>query len=269
MTDHYKTIGVDYDATEESIRRAFRSLVKKYHPDRNERRQKWADQQMKVLLAANRVLSNTTLRAVYDRQHGITHARQKAAAAAKYRAHAGHVSTAAEHILDCLLSGKARGAVEEYERLLRTSERFELSDHLSLRDWVDAKFLLAEQYERHKEYDKALDLYESLYNDERARQRYSHFVHEVRDRILHLCCRRLAPGKNPETAARCFMRALALELTRGKRAFLHKKLAECHLAAGDEASARTQLAVAFKLKSDLKGAGKICARLKVDQASPA
>lgn len=261
MSDHYGILGVEYNATAEDIRKAFRRLIKKCHPDRNERRQKWAEQQAKLLLEANRVLSDTNQRAVYDRHRGIAHARQKAEAAAKYRPYTGRTETAAERILDCLLSGKARNAVEEYERLIQATEQFDLSNHLSLRDWVDAKFLLAEQYERHKEYAKALDLYESLYNDERARKRYSHFVHEVRDRILTLCCRRLAPGKDPKTAAHCFMRALALDLTRAKRSFLHKKLAECHLASGDEETARAQLAIAFELKPDLKGAGKICGRL--------
>jgi len=202
MSDHYKTLGINYNASDEDIRRAFRSLVKKYHPDRNAQRKKWADQQIKNLLEANRVLSDQQKRAVYDRRRGITHARQKAEATAKYRPHTTRAATAAEHILDCLLSGKARQAVEEYGRLTQLDRRFDLSEHLPLRDWVDTKFLLAEQYERHKEYSKALDLYESLYNDERAKQRYTHFAHEVRDRILNLCCRRLAPGKLPSQKTR-------------------------------------------------------------------
>ena len=33
--DYYKVLGVDKNATQEEIRKAYRQLSKKYHPDRN------------------------------------------------------------------------------------------------------------------------------------------------------------------------------------------------------------------------------------------
>ena len=33
MTDYYKILGVDHDASEDDIRKAYRKMSRKYHPD--------------------------------------------------------------------------------------------------------------------------------------------------------------------------------------------------------------------------------------------
>ena len=53
---------------------------------------------------------------------------------------------------------------------------------------MDCKFLLAEEYQRRSEFERALAMYEELYHSEQARRRFSYFAHELRDRILHVCC---------------------------------------------------------------------------------
>lgn len=35
-TDHYQTLGLTHDATQEEIKQAYRRLAKQYHPDRSE-----------------------------------------------------------------------------------------------------------------------------------------------------------------------------------------------------------------------------------------
>lgn len=271
MLDHYQILGVSRDASKDQIKRAFRAMAKKYHPDRNASRSQWATAHMKRVIEANGILSNSDRRAAYDRRHNLLHARvhYKSNLRPKGRPEGDSPRVQAEAILYDLLSGHPAQAVENYERLVRDNGGFDLSRHLELRDWVDCKFLIAEQYEtraaqrasrssRRADHEKALLLYEELYHSDQARRRASYLGHEVGDRILRLCCREIPRSLSPAAAAHYYIRALALELPRARKAFLHKKIAECHLAVGDMESARRQLAIAFQLKPDLKGAAKIC-----------
>jgi len=67
MTDHYKTLGVSRTATQEEIKRAYRKLSKKYHPDANSGNQKAAEVFILVSQAYS-VLSDEKKRAEYERQ---------------------------------------------------------------------------------------------------------------------------------------------------------------------------------------------------------
>ena len=62
--DYYEVLGIDRNATEEKIKRAFRKLAFKYHPDRN--REDGAEEKFKEINEAYEVLSNPDKRAAYD-----------------------------------------------------------------------------------------------------------------------------------------------------------------------------------------------------------
>ncbi len=62
--DYYQTLGVARDATAEDIRKAFRKLARKYHPDVS--READAEQRMQEVNEANAVLSDPEKRAAYD-----------------------------------------------------------------------------------------------------------------------------------------------------------------------------------------------------------
>ncbi|MCP5277372.1 MAG: DnaJ domain-containing protein [Thiobacillus sp.] len=62
--DYYETLGVPRDATAEDIKKAFRKLARKYHPDVS--KEKDADARMKDVNEAYAVLSDTEKRAAYD-----------------------------------------------------------------------------------------------------------------------------------------------------------------------------------------------------------
>jgi curved DNA-binding protein len=64
--DYYKILGVDRKASEDDIRKAYRDLAKKYHPDRNPG-DKQAEERFKDINEAYQVLSDQQKRNVYDR----------------------------------------------------------------------------------------------------------------------------------------------------------------------------------------------------------
>ncbi|MDR2451437.1 MAG: DnaJ domain-containing protein [Candidatus Accumulibacter sp.] len=63
--DYYRTLGVERGATAEEIKKAFRRLARKYHPDVSKETD--AEQRMQEINEAHAVLSDPEKRAAYDR----------------------------------------------------------------------------------------------------------------------------------------------------------------------------------------------------------
>ena len=66
--DYYKTLGIPKSATDKDIKKAYRKLARKYHPDLNPN-DKVAEKKFKEINEANEVLSNSENRKRYD-QYG-------------------------------------------------------------------------------------------------------------------------------------------------------------------------------------------------------
>jgi len=66
-TDYYKILNVNKNASESEIKKAYRKLAMKYHPDRN-KGDKSAEEMFKKISEAYAVLSDKEKREQYDTQ---------------------------------------------------------------------------------------------------------------------------------------------------------------------------------------------------------
>lgn len=66
MKDYYETLGVPENASAAEVKRAFRNLAFKYHPDKNPGHEAEAETKFKQINEAYAVLSDSTLRSRYD-----------------------------------------------------------------------------------------------------------------------------------------------------------------------------------------------------------
>lgn len=64
-TDYYKELGVSKDASQDEVKRAFRKLAAKYHPDKNPGN-KQAEERFKAVNRANEVIGDPKKRSLYD-----------------------------------------------------------------------------------------------------------------------------------------------------------------------------------------------------------
>lgn len=66
MKDYYKILGVDKNATDDQLKKAYRHLAMKYHPDRNLDNPKAAEEKFKEAKEAYEVLSDPQKRQMFD-----------------------------------------------------------------------------------------------------------------------------------------------------------------------------------------------------------
>ena len=71
--DYYAILGVEKTANDDELKKAYRKLAKKYHPDANPDNKKEAEAKFKEVNEAYEVLSNPDKRRMYDQFVQLTH----------------------------------------------------------------------------------------------------------------------------------------------------------------------------------------------------
>ena len=67
LKDYYRILGVNRDASAQDIKKAFRQLALRYHPDRNHDNMKQAEEKFKKINEAYEVLGDEQKKRQYDR----------------------------------------------------------------------------------------------------------------------------------------------------------------------------------------------------------
>ncbi len=75
MINYYSILGITQEATSIEIKKAYRSLAKKYHPDTNPNN-KVAQEKFTTITAAYEVLSDEKKRQEYDKKFNLKNTRQ-------------------------------------------------------------------------------------------------------------------------------------------------------------------------------------------------
>lgn len=265
--NYYETLGVRSEAKTEEIKRSYRKLAKKFHPDRHPGRTKWAEENFRAIIRAYDVLRDPTRRSEHDRELSRLKQSQEREAIDPLRdnleSRPDDSYAQARLTLYELLNENDKKAIEIYELQLQRDSKFDLADHLDPKDWLDCEFLLGEAYERAGRWREALRFYEHVFNEEKDDPK-RYFLDLVKEKIRDIYTKRLARRSQPLQAVAIYQKVLNLGIQKKTEAYIHKKIAEAFHKAGLAEKAISHLETAFRLEPKLKGAQKICEKLGVD-----
>jgi len=257
LINYYQVLQVQEGSDRAEIRNSFRKLAKKYHPDKTKANGISSEGKIKLLIKAYKTLTDSKKRIHYDTQLQSNNIRIRdfyyrenpKRGSGKY-----DLRSQAKMVLNDLLNKNGPLAVKNYERLKEENKEFELLAFLNLKDYLDCKFLLAEEYEKQGHYELAFKMYEYVYQEENGNPARKHFLEEIKERIIRLSCKKLIKLMQPDAAITYLSRALNLKLSKNEEAFIYKKIADCYVASGEWDNALEKFNKALSLCPNLKGA---------------
>lgn len=265
MLNYYDILEVHQEVSTEEIKRSFRTLIKKYHPDIHGPNKLWAESKAKIIIQAYKTLSDSITREQYDRQHRHILQSNRAPRSAKKKdttTETDDIQARVRLVFVNLLNGHTNLAIENYERLLKDCNGVDFFLHLNHRDYIDCKFLLAEAYEKLGKYAAAIELYEFILERGKNSSHRRHLIHEIKERVRNIYCRNLARYASPEKALGYYEKVLKLNLYKNENAFIYKKMAECFLKMKEYENALKHLNIALSLKPNLQGVNKLKTALR-------
>jgi len=262
QVDYYRILDVESTASESEIKRSYRRLAKKYHPDLHPDQREWAQGQFKTISEAYQVLGDPQRREAYDLRHRHF-ARKEPRSRPPGWPWEDEIQKTARTILNGLLQQNRDEALRLYEALKERSGLPDPLARLEARDYIDCKFLLGEAYEGAGQLDTALELFEEVFEEERDEPRLRCYFGVIIDKLRRAYGSRLSAAPDPDSARYFYEKALYLESTNGNRAELHKRMAEVLLGLGHPEDAKQFLEKAFQANPKLKGVQRISSKLNL------
>ncbi len=265
MINYYQVLHVQEGSDRDEIKDSFRKLVKKYHPDKNRANGISSEDKIKLLIKAYKTLTDAEKRVHYDNQlqnENIKDFYYDEKVETERDRNKYDLKSRAKIVLDDLLNKNGFQAVKNYERLKEENKGFQLVDFLGLKDYLDCKFLLAEEYEEQRNYELAFELYEYVYQNEAGNPARKLLQEEIKDRIIRLSCKKLIKLAQPGAAITYLTRTLNLKLNKNEKAFIHKKIADYYIKSYEWDNALTNFNMAISLCPNLKGAQTLKNKLK-------
>ena len=282
IPDYYQTLEIGRDATAREIKRAYRKLAKRYHPDKNPERTAFAEQMFREVCIAYNTLDDEKQKSDYDRTLQIIERKQKSREAYFDRLSRLNQNYAKlELLLHALLHHNYETGISMYEQLRHQFQEIgkecRIDDFLSYEESRDCEFLIAEAYqqlgfsngnhssvlERHRKVEQAMLMYESLLSAEAKRPCFKHFIREVKERLKFIYLYHFSVEGYDQTCHIPLTKIRALKLPKRETAWMYKKIAEFYVEIDQFPEARTVLKMAFELQPHLTGAKKICQRLNI------
>jgi curved DNA-binding protein CbpA len=264
-TDYYRLLEVKPTATIAEIRRAYRRLVKRYHPDKNPGQESAARERFDGIVRAYEALSDERKRRLYDRRTRPNAYRAERPATADCSVDLCY------RVLDLLLAEEPVAALSEFGRLARMTggetRTFDMTRYLEYGDARDAEFLLAEAFERVGQDDDAWAFYRRCLDRESKRPYFRRFTEDIRERVLRIALDRTS-GEIVASGLTGFAESSLREveeLTATDRAYsvALKRLAERVERAGCVDAARELLLRALRRHPKLSGVRRLATRLGV------
>jgi tetratricopeptide (TPR) repeat protein len=258
VENYYSLLGVNQNSSGDEIKKAFRDLAKKNHPDVAG---KINEGRMRKLLTAYEVLSDPRRREQYD----ISYARFVKQKDFDYRSFLKEKKddpfSQAKLIFYYFLHLEDDDAIEVWET--NGALDFQLEKYLDREDWMDCAFILAEELEKRNRIFESFCLLTSIVREERRKPYFKHFMEDIEIFLKELIRLKLRHAVDDETYVNCLEEMLTLGFSSKDDARWMRSIAETLLKMGEFSGAQLVFKDALKKDPALPNAAALKRKLKV------
>jgi tetratricopeptide (TPR) repeat protein len=255
VRDYYEILGVKQGASLLEIKKSFRKKAKELHPDLNSSARLRAEDAMRLLIKAYKLLSDPDKRREYDRI--LAHVKPRGFKYREFLKRRKHdLKSQSKLIFFDLIHDNPDEALALYE-YLNLMPTFRLKNYLDYGDYLECIFLLSEELEKRGNYVKSFEFLKKIYLYEQERPFFKHYTEEIIDRLMGLVCSKIAKKDSPVDSIMYIKELLAFNFSQQANALLYKKMAEMYLFQDDKKLALHFLEKGLALNKRLAGIKKL------------